>query len=65
MEDQGTEVKIAKIGKRGLRAQKTPSSQCPEMGALSEKFFLVEPCREIGFFDSKRPFLGHWEMEVF
>ena len=62
-----TGVKIAKIGKRGFRGQKLPFPSVPEVGALSQKIpiFLVEPFREPGILDSKRPFLGHWEMGVF
>ena len=65
-------VKIAKIGKRGFRpfrGQRTPISQCPRNGRFESKnpespFLYRAPQGKWGFFDSKRPFLGHWEMGV-
>ena len=63
-----TGVRIAKIGKRGFRGQKTPISQCPRNGRFEPKIpiFLLEPCREMGIFVySKRPFVGLWENGFF
>ena len=48
---------FAKIGKRGFRGQKNSHFPVSQKLALESQIpiFLVEPCREMGFFDSKRP----------
>ena len=62
-----TGVKIPKSGKRGFRGQETPIAQCPTKGRFESRIpiFFVKPVEIWGFFESKRPFLGHWEMGVF
>ena len=62
-----TGVKIPKIGKLGFGVKEFPCPNAPEKGALSQKspsLYRV-PQEKWGFFDSKRPFLGPLEMEVF
>ena len=61
--------KSPKSGKEGFGVKNLPFPSGAEMGALSEKkkplSLWSSPVEEWGFFDSKRPFLGHWEMEAF
>ena len=55
-----TGVKIAKIGKRGFRGQKTPISQCPRNGRFESKkspFLYRAPQGKWGFLD-KTPISG-------
>ena len=61
-----TAVKIAKIGKRGFWGQKTPISQCPSMGASSQKnpISLQGSTRDSGDFLTQSAHIwdtGKWE----
>ena len=56
--------KSPKLVKEGFRV-KTPISHHPRQRHFESKNPHVEPCREMGILDSKRPCLGHWKMGVF
>ena len=63
-----TRVKIPKSEKRGFRVKKLPFPSGPEKGRFESTkslFSLWSPVETWGFFDSKRSFLGCWEMGVF
>ena len=63
-----TGVKIPKIRKRGFGVKKNSHFPVPKKRAFWVKkspFLCRAPQGKWGFFDSERPFLGHWEMGVF
>ena len=63
-----TGTEIPKIGKRGFRSKKKTPFPPPQKRGLRvniNPIFLVVLWKEMGIFDSERPFLGWWEMGVF
>ena len=59
--------KSPKSGKEGFGVEKLPFPKPPKKGDFSRKIpiSLQGSTRKVGIFGSKRPFLGHWEMEFF
>ena len=60
-----TRAKIPKSGKRGFQGQKLQFPTTAERGTLGQKisiFLQWSPLEKWGFFDSKCPFLGRWEI---
>ena len=59
-----TEVKIPKIGKRGLQKQEAPISRHPKKGRSESKSSMAiqATAGKMGFCGSEHPFLGWWQM---